>query len=236
MEINLNGNNITGTLNYAFAGAGVSKLSGNGTVNQVDVNTPLASFNQGAGVTITTLNLINVAPATYTNNGTITTANITDTDARFLNQGTATVSTLNVNTTGFVTLGGNAPITQVVVANAGSVDIAPGTTVTGLVVNGSTTVNNAGVITDLVANEDVIVTGTPVENEPTGNGNVSADEDELLGKQALTAFLKTASNFEYSVENGIPTVGNYKDLSTLTISGLNVTIDISLNCNIKLAT
>lgn len=247
MEINLNENNIAGTLNYAFGGAGVSKLSGNGTVNQVDVNTPLASFNQGNGVTITTLNLVNVAPATYTNNGKIITANITDTDARFLNQGNATVDTLTVNTPidGTVTLGGDAPLGNVVVTQAGSVDVLGGTIIADLEVNGSTTVNNAGTITGLSGTGEVTVTNSgngTVEDFTNQNVTVTlpgvADQSLIKGAELVETAGVHSATFTWASTNGVGTKlveksnrynyfndGAYLDITVKGEAGNNVAFD-----------
>lgn len=210
MEIDLNENNITGTLKFDYPGSGISKLTSSSavTVENLDVKTPAASFEQGANVTVTNLDLRDVAPKTYTNNGKITTANITDTNARFLNEGTATVGKLTVNTTGFVTLGGNAPLANVVVTQASSVDVLVGTFVSDLQVNAATTVNNAGTIADLTGSGTVTLAGSG-EVETVTNENVTVEQSgtanqslKKSGELSKSGEVYSAS-FNWSSENGI---------------------------------
>ncbi len=175
MEIDLNGNNIAGTVNFTHNQTGASKLSGTGTVGTVNITTKYASFTQEAGVTVTNLNLIDVKPATYTNAGTVGTVTITDADARFLNNGTTT--TVNVNSAGTVILGGSATIPTVVVQKAGNVKIEENTTVTALTVDNTAngeTIANAGQIAAVTANADTTLAGT-APSTVTGTGTVSGN-------------------------------------------------------------
>ncbi|WP_432354153.1 hypothetical protein [Sporosarcina sp. A2] len=210
VEFDLAGNNIGGTLNFAYNQVGTSKITSASpaTVATVNVNTPNGSFVQGSNVTITTLNLINVASATYTNNGTITNAVITDTDARFLNEGA--VSTLTVNSNGFVTLGGSSALSNVVVTKASSVNVAAGTNITTLEVNGDTTVNNAGTIADVTGSAAVTVIGNGEVKKSTNtnvtvptNGPANVIVNELTGLTSAEGVY--SASFHWGSSNGIGT-------------------------------
>lgn len=157
---------------------------------------------------------------------------VTDSDGATIDlSGNAAGANVTLNTAGPVTLKGSYTGT-VTLSNAATVEVASGASVSNLVVESGVTgatVDNSkgGAITNVTANSDIVVTGA----QPTttdGNANVASDADDLDAKQALTAFLKTAKTHNYA---DLPAVGNYKDLSTLTIDGLNVIIDISADAD-----
>ena len=246
LEINLNGHNITGALNYIYNLPGESRLVSENnvaTVSTVKVGTPYASFVQGENVTVTTLNLENVKPGTYTNNGKITTANITDTDARFLNEGSATVDTLNINTAGFVTLGGSSKLDNVIVTKAKSVNIESGTIITKLEVNSATTVNNAGTITELAGAGVVTLTGigdvTKATNPEVTVPKVTPAKQSLLNLKDLVESAGVYStSFDWSSTTGVGTKlvekpdrynyfnnGAYLDITVKGATGGNVAFE-----------
>lgn len=192
VDIYLNGNSINGTINFNYGQVGTSSINTNATpatVTEVNVDTPNGSFVNGNNVTITTLNLNDVAGQTFINKGKIATANVKDDNARFLNQGSATVGTLNVNTTGFVTLGGNAAFNNVVVTKAGTVNVSPQTTVnTVTVTSTNATVNNNGTVKELASDEDVKVDGTGNVEGSTGSGTITGDSAaDIEANNALKA-------------------------------------------------
>lgn len=204
-------------------------ITGNLTINTPSAHVTGANSTSVGGITnvVAVSNTSFVSQATHT--GGIV---VTDSDGATIDlSGNAAGANVTLNTAGPVTLKGSYTGT-VTLSNAATVEIASGASVSNLVVEsgvtGATVDNsNGGAITNVTANSDIVVTGA----QPTttdGNANVASDKNDLAAKQALTAFLKTAKTHNYA---DLPAVGNYKDLSTLTIDGLNVIIDISADAD-----
>lgn len=124
MNIDLNGNTLTGNVSYTnLTAAGVVTLSTSIPGGKVDgpltVNTPAADFVVGTGVAVTGLSTItDVASSTFINNGTLDAVLINDTNGtRFVNN----------NTVGTITLADNVNAT--LVGNFGTINTGAGSTV-----------------------------------------------------------------------------------------------------------
>lgn len=124
MNIDLNGNTLTGNVSYTnLIAAGVVTLSTSIPGGKVDgtltVNTPVADFVVGTGVTVTGLTTItDVASSTFINNGTLSAVQINDANGtRFVNN----------NTVGPITLGDNVNAT--LVGNFGTINTGVGSTI-----------------------------------------------------------------------------------------------------------
>lgn len=222
IEIDLAGNNISGTLNFTHNDSVASEISNSGlaaTVNTVNINTKNASFTQGAGVTVTNLNLIDVKPATYTNEGTVGTVTITDADARFLNNGTT--NNVVVDTTGTVILGGGNPITKVLVSQAATVTVEQNSIVTTLEVNAVATVQGSGTVGT--------VSGTTA---PTVGSDITVENNTST---ATTVNVSNESQLQAALENAtVTTITLAKDL-TVT-SAVELSREVTLNGNNKILT